>query len=189
MTRFYNRRFLLLRLDEEVSRWRRFRLPVSVVLLEVEELRAHVSVQAEVLNLLRLSVGADVQLGGVHLEIKGVEAQALLKVRLDKIAEIINRVLSTIDRNPQIFDQIVAPLGAAARELEGTVGRSVDEVAGAVGSATPDLDRTRRSTGRVAGRCAAQTEAAAHDRGGAPLRAGVGCRLPIQPRYRVHGHG
>ena len=39
MTRFYNRRFLLLRLDEEVSRWRRFRLPVSVVLLEVEELR------------------------------------------------------------------------------------------------------------------------------------------------------
>ena len=39
VTGFYNRRFLLLRLDEEVSRWRRFRLPVSVVLLEVEELR------------------------------------------------------------------------------------------------------------------------------------------------------
>ena len=112
-------------------------LSVEEIILEVEDLRAHVSVQADVLNLLRLSVGADVQLGGVHLEIKGVEAQALLKVRLDKVAEIINRVLATIDRNPEIVDQIVAPLGAAASELEGTVGRSVDEVAGAVGSAAP----------------------------------------------------
>src|SRR5829696_907428 len=117
-------------------------LRVDEVILDVEDLRAHVSVQADVLNLLRLSVGADVQLGSVHLEIRGVEAQALLKVRLDKVAEIINRVLATIDRNPEIVEQIVAPLGAVASELEGTVGRSVDEAAGAVGSATPDLDRT-----------------------------------------------
>ena len=95
-------------------------LRVEEIVLEVEDLRAHVSAQAEVLNLLRLSVGADVQLGGVHLEIKGVEAQALLKVRLDKVAEIIHRVLATIDRNPEIVGQIVAPLGAAASELEGT---------------------------------------------------------------------
>jgi len=117
-------------------------LRVEEIILEVEDLRAHVSVQADVLNLLRLSVGADVQLGGVHLEIKGVEAQALLKVRLDKVAEIINRVLATIDRNPDIVNQIVGPVDAAADELEGTVGRSVDEVAGTVGSATTDLDRS-----------------------------------------------
>jgi hypothetical protein len=116
-------------------------LRVEEIILEVEDLRAHVSVQADVLNLLRLSVGADVQLGGVHLEIKGVEAQALLKVRLDKVAEIINRVLSTIDRNPEIIEQIVPAL-AAASELEGTVEGSVDEVAGAAGSAAPDLDRS-----------------------------------------------
>ena len=115
-------------------------LRVEEIILEVEDLRAHVSVQAEVLNLLRLSVGADVQLGGVHLEIKGVEAQALLKVRLDKVAEIINRVLATIDRNPQIVDQIVAPVGAAASELKGTLGPSVDQAADAVGSAAVNLD-------------------------------------------------
>ena len=116
------------------------KLRVEEIILDVEDLRAHVSVQADVLNLLRLSVGADVQLGGVHVESRGVEAQALLKVRLDKVAEIINRVLTTIDRNPEIVDQIVAPLGAAASELEGTVGRSVDEVADAVGSAAVNLD-------------------------------------------------
>jgi hypothetical protein len=124
-------------------------LRVEEIILEVEDLRAHVSIQADVFNLLRLSVGADVQLGGVHLEIKGVEARALLKVRLDKVAEIINRVLATVDRNPEIVDQI-APLGAAASELEGTVGRSVDEVAGAVGSAPVDLDRSVAEIGEPA---------------------------------------
>jgi hypothetical protein len=117
-------------------------LRVEEIILEVEDLRAHVSIEANVLNLLRLSVGADVQLGRVHLDIKGVEAQALLKVRLDRVAEIINRVLSTIDRNPEIVAQIVSPVGAAASELARTAGRSVDEVVGAVGTAAPDLNRS-----------------------------------------------
>jgi hypothetical protein len=127
-------------------------LSVEEILLEVEELRAHVLAEASVLNLLRLSIGADVQLAGVHLDIKGVEAQALLKVRLDTIAEIINRLLSTIDRNPEIVAQIFSPVGAAASELTRTAGRSVDEVAGAVGSAVPDLSRTAgRSVDEVVG--------------------------------------
>src|SRR5215217_3408242 len=117
-------------------------LRVEEILLDVENLRAHVSVQADVLNVLRLSVGADVQLGGVHLEIRGVEAQALLKVRLDKVAEIINRVLSTIDRNPEIVDQILPPLEAAVGELEGTAEQAVDELAGTVGGAAPYVDRS-----------------------------------------------
>src|SRR5215211_1860679 len=116
-------------------------LRVDEIILDVEDLHAHVSVEANVLNLLRLSVGADVQLGGVHLEIRGVEAQALLKVRLDKVAEIINRVLSTIDRNPEIVGQIVPPLEAAVGELAGTAERSVDEVAGTVGGAASQVDR------------------------------------------------
>jgi hypothetical protein len=127
-------------------------LSVEEILLEVEELRAHVLAEASVLNLLRLSIGADVQLGRVHLDIKGVEAQALLKFRLDTIAEIINRLLSTIDRNPEIVAQIFSPLGTAASELTRTAGRSVDEVVGAVGSAVPDLSRTAgRSVDEVVG--------------------------------------
>src|SRR4029450_4584190 len=127
-------------------------LSVEEILLEVEELRAHVLAEASVLNLLRLSIGADVQLAGGHLDSKGVEAQALLKVRLDTIAEIINRLLSTIDRNPEIVAQIFSPLGAAPRALTRTAGRSVDEVAGAVGSAVPELSRTAgRSVDGVVG--------------------------------------
>ena len=121
-------------------------LRVDEIILDVEDLRAHVSVQADVLNLLRLSVGANVQLGGVHLEIRGVEAQALLKVRLDKVAEIINRVLATIDRNPEIIDQIVPPVVAVADQLETAAAGSVDELAGDVQSAAADLDHSVAET-------------------------------------------
>jgi len=134
-------------------------LRVEEILLDVEDLRAHVSVQANVLNLLRLSVGADVQLDGVQLEIRGVEAQALLKVRLDKVAEIINRVLSTIDRNPEIVDQILSPLEAAVGELARTAERSIDEVADTVGSTAPRVDR---SIAELAGE-PAETEAVAEE--------------------------
>lgn len=128
-------------------------LRVEEIILDVEDLRAHVSVEAEVLNLLRLSVGADVQLAGVHLEIRGVEAQVLLKARLDKVAEIIDRVLTTVDRNPEIVDQVVPTLAAPASDRERTPGGSVDELAGAVETAAADLNRsaqpaeTTRSTG------------------------------------------
>ena len=114
-------------------------LRVDEIMLDVEDLRAHVSLQAEVLDLLKLNVGADVQLGKVDLEIKGVEAQALLKVRLDRVAAIIGRVLTTIDRNPQILEQLTSSVGAAARDLGRGAGSSVSELGRGAGSAVGDI--------------------------------------------------
>ena len=58
---------------------------VDEINFELNDLRAQVSLHAKVLDLVELSVGADVYLGRVKLVIKGVEAQALLKVRLDNV--------------------------------------------------------------------------------------------------------
>jgi len=119
-------------------------LRVDEITLDVDDLHAQVSVRANVFNLLRLSVGADVQLGGVHLDIKGVEAQVLLKVRLEKIAEVIDRVLSTIDRHPEIVGQVAPPVEAAAGEVPGaTRGSALDELTKAGGLAA----RTAESAG------------------------------------------
>jgi hypothetical protein len=114
---------------------------VDEIHLDVENLRARVSLQAEVLDLLRLNVGADVMLGKVELDIKGVEAQALLKVRLDRVAAVIGRVLSTIDRNPQILEHLTAGLGAAAGEIGRGAGRSLDEIGRGAGQALPEIGR------------------------------------------------
>src|SRR5687768_18506378 len=66
---------------------------VDEIDLEVENLRAQVSVMAEVRGLVELSVGADVRLGKVELNIQGVEAQALVKARLENVSAILDRVL------------------------------------------------------------------------------------------------
>jgi hypothetical protein len=61
-------------------------------------------VLAELSNLLNLSAGADVRLDLVKLEITGVRAQALLKVRLENVRAILEKALDTIAENPQILE-------------------------------------------------------------------------------------
>ena len=93
-------------------------LRVEEISLEVEDLTAHVSLEVGVLDLLKLHVGVDATLGGVQLTIKGVEAKVLLKVRLDNVARIIDRVFDTIDNNPEIVwagDRAGRPGGGRAR--------------------------------------------------------------------------
>jgi hypothetical protein len=112
---------------------------VDEINLEVEELRARVSLQAEVLDLLKLNVGADVFIGQVALEIKGVEAQALLKVRLEQVARILDRVLTTIDRNPEILEQITAGVGSTVEEVGGGARKAVGELGEGAGSAVEEV--------------------------------------------------
>jgi hypothetical protein len=116
-------------------------LEVDRISLEVEDLRAHVSVQAELANLVRLSVGVDATLDRVKLEIEGVEAKVLLKVRLKHIRAILEKALDTIADNPEILRILSRSLSRLVREslgeaqttladiLEGLeVGDTVDEV-------------------------------------------------------------
>jgi hypothetical protein len=115
------------------------RLEVEHIGLEVEDLRAKVSLQAEVLNLLKLNVGVDAQLGKVALEIDGVQAEATLKVRLDEVAGIIDRVLTTIDRNPQILETIARTAQDAVQEVGSGVGDAVGELGQQAGQAVGEL--------------------------------------------------
>ena len=170
-------------------------LKVDEIHVEVDDLRARVSLQAEVLDLLRLNVGADVVLGKVELDIKGVEAQALLKVRLDRVAAIVGRVLTTIDRNPQILERLTAGLGEAvgeighgartavgevgrgARTAVGEVGRGAGTAVGEVGRGTGrSVDEVGRGAGRAArdvGRSAAGVAEGVQDKAGGITRRGT----------------
>ena len=115
-------------------------LEVEKITLEVDSLRAHISVLAELANFLNLSVGADVQLGRVKLEIDGVRAQALLKVYLDNVRAILEKALDTIGEHPEILETLSQALSELLRKaiadasgelgevLEGMeVGDTVDE--------------------------------------------------------------
>jgi hypothetical protein len=116
-------------------------LEVDRITLEVEDLRAHVSILVELANLLHLSVGVDARLERVKLEIEGVEAKVLLKVRLKHVRAILEKALDTIAEHPEILRILARSLSQVVREsleetlanldsvLEGLeVGDTVDEV-------------------------------------------------------------
>lgn len=131
---------------------------VEEITLEVHELRAHVSVNAKVGNLVQLNVGADAELGELKLTIKGVEAQAQLKVRLQKVYAILARTLTTLDRNPQLLEKVLAPVGEAVGELGRSVGGTVEKTVPQLGqSVGSTVEKTVPALGQSVGDTVEQT--------------------------------
>ena len=131
-------------------------LNVGAINLEVRGLRAHVAVLAELANLVNLSVGVDARLDEVKLTIEDVEAQALLKVRLEHVRAILEKALETIAENPQILeslartvDRTAEQMGGAAREAVGE-GGAVSQVAGGVGDTTRQVGEVAERVGEGA---------------------------------------
>jgi hypothetical protein len=94
-------------------------LEVDRISLEVEDLRAHVSVLAKLDNLVSLSVGVHASLARVKLEIEGVRAKVLLKVRLEHVRAILEKALDTVAEHPEILERLVRTLDEL---LEGRLG-------------------------------------------------------------------
>ncbi|MEU8045255.1 hypothetical protein AB0B71_14060 [Micromonospora echinofusca] len=143
---------------------------VDSVRLAVDELDADVSLRTRLANLLQLDAGVRVHLKGVELDITGVHAEALLKVRLEKLVEILDRALTTIDRNPQIIEalsrtataslddvnratQRIANLGErAVGPVEQLTGPAAQPPLERAGGATDDLGQQVGAIGAVADR-------------------------------------
>jgi pyruvate/2-oxoglutarate dehydrogenase complex dihydrolipoamide acyltransferase (E2) component len=102
-------------------------LSVEEIDLEVEDLQVHLSIQADLADLVKIKVGLDAELGELKLGIKGVEAQLQLKARLDNVRAIFSEVLESLQHNPQFFRE---PMSTEALDETGEVSvRSEGEVA------------------------------------------------------------
>ena len=97
-------------------------LEVDKITLEVVGLRAHVSVVAQLANLVNLQVGVDARLDRVKLEIEGVRAKVLLKVWLDNVRAILEKALETLGEHPEILTGLIEGIN---RLLEGRLGDAV----------------------------------------------------------------
>ncbi len=146
------------------------KLGVDRINLEVEGLRAHVSVLAELANLVQLSVGVDARLDRVKLEIEGVEAQALLKVRLEHVRAILEKALDTIAENPQILkglaqrmDRTAEQMGGAARDAVGGIEGAQDTVSRGAGQALNESGEVSEEA--VVGEASVAEEAAGEEKG------------------------
>jgi hypothetical protein len=141
-------------------------LSVEQILLDVENVRVHLDLDANVANLVSLRAGADARIGRVKLEIRGVEAEAYLVVRLDNVAKILDRTLATIDRNPELLtklldtvDKTVGTVGGVANtalqpggvvsQTVGTVGQTLNNVTAPGGVLTQTVNTLGQTVQRT----------------------------------------
>lgn len=83
-------------------------LSVDSIGLTVSNVKAHVSLDANAMNLVQITAGVDVGIKKVQLGIVGVYGELYLYADLDNIARIVDRVVATLDRNPKILTQVLA---------------------------------------------------------------------------------
>lgn len=97
-------------------------LNIEEARLQVDNLRAKVSLQAELADMVKINVGVDAFLEKVELDLKGLEAQATLKANLDNVREILVRTLDSMDNNPDLIDSLAQLAGDSGNMQEGGAG-------------------------------------------------------------------
>jgi pyruvate/2-oxoglutarate dehydrogenase complex dihydrolipoamide acyltransferase (E2) component len=121
-------------------------LKIEELDLEVEELQAHISARAELAGFLNIDVGVNAYVGQVKLNIKGVEAQVQLKVKLERILGSIDRALAAIEKNPRLIDPDYQEARDAPRQ-EGQ--REIPAGAERDGSGPGATDAARKKSGEL----------------------------------------
>ncbi len=115
---------------------------VDEIKFELDDFRAHLAVLAEAGHFVQLNAGVGVRLGKVELDIQGVETQALMEVRLHNVTKILERVLTTLDRNPELLKSVgdaLGDVGGGAHDLLTDTGDTLKSAGKGAQSAVQDL--------------------------------------------------
>src|ERR671921_87893 len=105
---------------------------------------------AELAGLVNLQVGVDARLDEVELEIEGVRAKVLLKVRLDEVRAILNHALNTLAEHPEILRALTRALNELVDGLVGSALGTLENVLGSleVGDTVDELLKGRLEDAR-----------------------------------------
>jgi hypothetical protein len=115
---------------------------VDEIKFELDDFRAHLAVLAEAGHFVQINAGAAVRLGKVELDIQGVETQAMLEARLHNVTAILARVLTTLDRNPELLQSVgeaLGDVGGGAHDLLTDTGDAVESIGKGGESAVQDI--------------------------------------------------
>ena len=122
------------------------RLHVGEISVDVDRLEAHLALRAQLANILNLVAGAHVGVDQVRIEVKDVDAEAMLNVRLANTYNILDRTLTTLDDNPEIVEKLTETADTARTGDAGGQaskrGGPVSELASGMGDALGDVSGT-----------------------------------------------
>ena len=179
-------------------------LCVESIQLDVQNLQAHLALNARVANLVRVDAGADVSIANVSLGIRGVRAEALLLIDLDNIVFVVDRTLSFIDQNPELVTGLFRTTqgalstvggvantalqpGGVASNAVGTLGRTLDNVTAPNGLLSQTVNSLNQTVQRVVtstGSIVERTVDTAGNAVGAERTLGSISRLPLVSETR-----
>ncbi len=133
--------------------------------LDVENLRARISLQAELADMVKLNVGVEADVDKVKLEAKGVDAQVLLKVGLNNVRAILSQALDALDNNPAILEDLLRTAeetsGGGGQVLEGAAEPIGDTQEQGAGGGTEDPETENEDPGEPNATDAARRKAEA----------------------------
>ncbi len=115
---------------------------VDEIKFELDDFRAHLALLAEAGHFVQVNAGVGVRLGKVELEIQGVETQALMEVRLHHLSRILERVLTSLDRNPELLRSVgdaLGDVGGGAHDLLTDTGDTIKSAGKGAQSAVQDV--------------------------------------------------
>jgi hypothetical protein len=115
---------------------------VDEIKFEIDDLRAHLAVLAEAGHFVQINAGVGVRLGKAELEIQGVETQALLETRLENVTKILERVVTSLERNPELLKSVgdaLGDVGGGAHDLLTDTGETVKSAGKGAGSAVEQV--------------------------------------------------
>jgi hypothetical protein len=114
--------------------------------IDVERLEAHLALKAKVANLVDLVAGVHVGVDKVKIDLKDVDAEAELKVRLENTYNILDRTLTTIDENPELIEGLLETADSAV-ESTGRIGQQATQPGGALSELTSGVGDTLGNLG------------------------------------------
>ena len=92
--------------------------------LVVDSLDAHLYLNARIANLVQFTARADVTVDSLVLDLAGLNAEALVAVRLDNLTQILTQLLATLQRNPALAEKLLGtPMPTPGSGPEASTGR------------------------------------------------------------------
>jgi hypothetical protein len=97
-------------------------LSVGKIELDVDNLEAHLNLDAEIANLVTINAGVAIGIKKVNITISDVMAKVELEVRLGHLVDIVNRVFQSLDLNPLLLGAIDAVTDVVDTTVTGVAG-------------------------------------------------------------------
>ncbi|MFN6946043.1 MAG: hypothetical protein ACK4ND_13925 [Cytophagaceae bacterium] len=93
-------------------------LKIGEIKMNVENLDAQISVKAQLANFVNIEVGTKIHIDKVNLEIKEVETEAHLRVRLKRVERILLKSLKFLEENPEVVKNFLKSAGEGMQQAK-----------------------------------------------------------------------